>query len=461
MHAVFYACAAVAAGFDAPQVGSVDSGPVTSDAAATFFNPALLATLEAPSVMVGAGVVAGRISVQRDRLGDYVAGDGLWLQAPDDPAALDPSLSGPADAVGTTPVSALGDLFVAVPAGPVGLGFGAYVPYAAVLDFPVDGPQRYAVQDTTVLISHLAAGAGVQLGKVSVGARGAFVLGFAELDKVQDLAGLNYFRDVFGDPPIQQPNDFGRSAPSTVREQELLSRQLIVRRAVARTFTFAVGTAADLGAWRLSASYDHGSKPVFVGQFTLDTDEPFYTDDLEAFGFDYPRVPRGDASLSVGTPRRIRLGLSRDLSSALEGRLAVTWSDWTRYEGTEFRIRSDAFANAELGLTNLVETFIVRDWQPSLGIEAGVSHTGFTAAVGYESPASPDATVDAVSPDGHRLIARGGAKVGLSEPLALWVGGKLQGIVPRTVTTSDFDLGNGTYNLFLGSLSLNLIYTAR
>ncbi|MEM6930047.1 MAG: hypothetical protein AAF602_24120, partial [Myxococcota bacterium] len=70
---------AQASGFDAPQVGSVDSGPLTADPAAVVYNPALLAHLDRPAVLLGAGLVAGRARYRRDRRGRYGFADELVL----------------------------------------------------------------------------------------------------------------------------------------------------------------------------------------------------------------------------------------------------------------------------------------------------------------------------------------------------------------------------------------------
>jgi long-chain fatty acid transport protein len=74
-----------------------------------------------------------------------------------------------------------------------------------------------------------------------------------------------------------------------------------------------------------------------------------------------------------------------------------------------------------------------------------------SVTVGYQSPASPDSTIDVASPDGHRLIGGLGAVYSLSESVALSADVRLQGILPRTVTTSDHDLGNGRYTLFIAA----------
>jgi long-chain fatty acid transport protein len=74
---------------------------------------------------------------------------------------------------------------------------------------------------------------------------------------------------------------------------------------------------------------------------------------------------------------------------------------------------------------------------------------------GYHSPASPDSTVDLASPDGHRIIFGGGVDVGLNSRWSLLADVEGQAIIPRTVTTSDYDLGNGRYNIILAQFGLH------
>ena len=70
--------------------------------------------------------------------------------------------------------------------------------------------------------------------------------------------------------------------------------------------------------------------------------------------------------------------------------------------------------------------------------------------------ASPDKTVDTASPDGNRLIGGIGGGINLSERVALYADARFQGILPRKVTTSDYDLGNGTYKLFIATIAGHL-----
>lgn len=456
---IMYVSVATAAGLDAPQVGSVDSGVLSADPASLFYNPAMLARIDRPSLMAGLGLVVGRATVERNRRGAYAFEDGLVLTSPT-PSGLDPSKPGPTERVAATPVAPLGDVLAAIPAGPAVLGFGLTVPYAAVLRWPRQGDQRFALQDTAVIVSNVSGGAALAFGPLSVGATVSYELGFGELGRVQDLAGLEYFAGVFGDPPLGQVNDFGRAAPSTVREQEVLARDFQVRRGVSHGVSFTGGAALQLERWLVSASVASGSAVTFRGRFTLDTDTPFLTNDVAPFGLQYPTQVEGDGSFSVATPLRVRLGVAHQLG-AVEVGVSGSWSDWRGYDATRLTLESPAFEQPDLGLDDTVPVEVPRRWQPSVGAEVSVRHPRFTAALGYQSPAAPDATVDAGSVDGHRILGRGGVRIGVSDTVGVWAGGNVQGILPREVTSSDHDLANGRYSLVLATLSAHLTYTAR
>ena len=72
-----------ASGLDSPaQIGTGQSGPVSRDAAAVHWNPAQLAFLARPELLVGAGFVAGEIRYQRERRGTYQTPDSLDFRRP-------------------------------------------------------------------------------------------------------------------------------------------------------------------------------------------------------------------------------------------------------------------------------------------------------------------------------------------------------------------------------------------
>lgn len=456
--------AAHASGLDVPGVGPLGSGPTSGDAAATWFNPAMLTELAQPELLFGAGIVAGQISYQRDRRAAYPFADGLVLADPVPEADLDPSKQGLADPVGATPFSPWGNLFIA---GPVYrdrlfLGGSLSVPYAAPVSWPADGAQRWALQEAQILVPHATlAIAGTPHPAFRIGASVSYVLGLASLSRTQDFAGLDLLGDALRDPPVNQPNDFGETAPSTVREQDVLARPFLYRNGLAHGVSFSAGLAArpHERVW-IAASYEHGARLDFEGSFQLDLDDPFFTDDLASNGLAFPARVEGEGTLGFRLPHRVRAGLGVQLTDRVRLDLLGEGVLWSTVDVFSLELRSPDLAQPELGIPDRASASVARRWvnaaHATVRVSTAVGRGTVIAEVGYQSPASPDATVDASSPDGHRLTGGLGGTVLARERVRVHLDGRIQAIVPRVVTTSDFDLANGRYDLWLASLAIHV-----
>jgi long-chain fatty acid transport protein len=455
----------VASGLDSPAVGSLLSGPLTVDPAAVFHNPGTLGFQAAPALLVGAGLVVGGVEVVRERRGNYQSPETLRFQTPVPEADLAPELTGRADASGATPVAPLGDAFFTAGLGETGvtLGLGAYAPYAALVDFPDDGAQRFAVQDATIIVGHVTAAVGVRANEhFGLGAGVSYVLGTAAISKIQDFGALSDFADGLARPPVSQANGFGPDAPTELRELDVLARPVSLRDATAHGVTFNLGAyVRPTPAWDLAMTYQHGANLDFEGRFTLDMDDDFFTGDLAHVGLQYaPRVD-GDATVNFRLPMRIGLAAgyapSRDFRLELRGQF-VTWSDM---DAMRIELRSPGLAQPALGLPPYSEVALPRRWQDTVSV-AALGRFAFTRAfalvglLGYDSPASPDATIDASSPDGHRLTFGLGAQYSLTQHTSLVGDARLATLLPRAVTDSNDDLGNGTYSLTLAALAAHL-----
>ncbi|PRP93176.1 Outer membrane protein transport protein [Enhygromyxa salina] len=459
---------AQASGLDVPQIGTTFSSPTTNDAAALYWNPAMLGFSERGEVMLTLGVVAGAVGYQRDRLGVYQLEDSLEFAEPIDPAYLDASKTGAYPKVSSPIFSPNFGTFVSAPVikDRLTLGFGAYVPYAAPLSFAEDGPQRFALQDVFIAVARVSAGLGVKVhDRVSLGASGSYVFGVAALKRIQDFAAVPVFGDALENPPINQPNDFGDDAPSTVRELSVLARPFALTDAYSHNATFNVALAANpIDPLWLGLTYDHGSRLNFNGQFQLDMDDEFFTQDLAGQGLSFPPLVTGDAKLSFRLAKRIMLGVAYDISERLrvDGNFAyVFWSDLDAFEIT---LDSPDLAQPAIGLPAKTTVALRRDWKGTVHAELSVrasvgarERVRLSGTVGYHSGASPDATVDVASPDGHRLLGALGVAVQINERIGVLADGEVQGILPRTVTSSAFDLGNGTYEMVLGGVHLHLV----
>ncbi len=453
---------AEASGFDAPSLGSGQSSPVARDAAAVHYNPGQLGYIDRTELDVGLGVIVGALSYQRDRRGQYQYGDNFDFAEPIDPADIDPNRTGASPAVSARPVGPLIDAFLAIPVVPkrLTLGVGFYLPYVAQFAMPMDGAQRFQAQAVTLVSTHTTFSAGVRLHDViSLGAGVSYVLSVMQLSKVQDFAAVGAFGDGLAAPPINQANDFGPNAPSSVRELDLLARQADIGPAWSHGVSFNVGAAIrPTDKLDLALVYQHGSRQRLRGDFTLDMDDEFFTQDLAAQGLQFPAVVRGEALIELSLPKRLTVGAGYQVHPKVSIDGSASYVFYSDFDVVDITLTSPDLAQPALGIGESVPQPLVRNWRNTVHGEFSVRGQAtpklrVSGTVGYQSGASPDSTVDMSSPDGHRLIGAAGVEYAFSERFSLLGDIRVQGIVPRTVTDSDFDLGNGTYRLVLAAAS--------
>jgi len=455
---------AAASGFDAPTLGSAQSGPVANDAAATWWNPGRLTEADAIELQVGLGAIFGAIGYQRDIRSPHQYQDNLDFAAPVAQSDLDPDRFGKQQKVRALPVGPAFDAYVAIPAirDRLVFGLGVGIPYVAVVNFPEQGPQRFAGQSILLATPHATLAAAVKLHRViSIGAGISYVMGTLALSKVQDFGEVDTLGDGLERPPIGQSNDFGSDAPPEVRELDVMARPVEIRSAFAHGVSFNAGVSLQpTPKLAIGLVYHHGARMDFRGKFRLDMNDDFFTQDLAAQGLQYPAFVRGDARVRMRLPKRITVGIGGQVTPriALDGFVSyVTYQDFDRID---IRFSSPDLAQPALGIGDAVDQVLVRNWKGAVAVEVStrisatkkllVSVTG-----GYNSPASPDSTLDVFSPDGHRLIAGAGIVYRFTPRAALLASLEGQFLVPRTNTASDFDLGNGRYTLFLAAATLH------
>lgn len=461
---------AFAQALTAPNVGTSASGPTTLDPAAVYWNPGMLGMFEKPTMLGGLNVVWGDIRYKRERRGTYQYEDSLKFAEPVPPSAIDRSKTGQATEVKANPFAPAAAGFGAIPIGKTGLvaGLGAYAPYAALIKFDqADGPQRWALQEATIAALYVTPAIAYRLHETfSLGLGASYVMGFAELKKVQDFAALGDVGQGLARPPIDQRNDFRADAPTSVRELSVMSRPIVLRRAIAHGFTFNVGAAYQpIKALRFGLTYLHSTKLNFNGKVTIDMDDDFFTQDLASQGLAYKKRIEGDATLTFTLPRSLVFGTSYDINDKWGVGLMVQGTTWSQVQSFDVVAKSPDLAQPKLGLPDTSQISLSRRWRDTIAIELTgrfkpTDSLGFWLMGGYRSPASPDQTVDVASPDGQRIVAALGASFKLSESLSLLADFKGQTILPRKVEASDYDLGNGEYRLTLlafgGYLQLTL-----
>ncbi len=461
------AAPAWASGLSSPLVGTGLSSPVRADPAAVFWNPALLADGDGRFGVL-ASLGGGWLGVRyaRERRGVYQREDGLSLGAPLAEEDLDRSKTGAAAEVASDRALPLGSLFLAVkPTDNTALGLGVYAPAGALLTFPEAGPQRWALQDlnlVTVAV-HPALSLRLPLG-LRLGAGVALVAGSLGLRRVVDLAGTDMMGEAFSSPPIAQDNDLGADAPPYVRELDALSRPFTVPDARGLSWTWNVGLAWDpVPALTVGASYVHRVDMVYTGQFHLDMDDPLWTHDLASQGVAYPREVTGEATLRLPLPGALRGGLA---VRAIPG-LVLALSGEYQLASTVDRLRakasSPALAQPAMGLGEEAALDLPRHWRDAWSVElsaltAALGDVEAWASLGYHTPVSPDAHMDLAGLDGERLALGTGARLPLTDVLALVADVKLHWLLEREVVASAQDVGNGTYRLWavLGAVGLEV-----
>jgi long-chain fatty acid transport protein len=463
--AVGFAGEASASGLDVPMIGTSMSGAANADAAAIHWNPAMIAYQERGQVNLSLGVVAGRIDYQRTRRGLYQIEDGFQFSEPIDVDYVDPTKTGTSPSVTSPIASPAGDLFVTAPIvkDRLAIGVGVYAPYAAIVSFPREGAQRWQMQEASIAVLHSTLALSVKAHeKISFGAGVSYVLATGSISRVQDFGSVQLFADGLAQEPIGQPNDFGEEAPTTVRELDVLARPFAFTNGVSHGVTFNVGVALrPIDRLTIGFNYDHGSRVRLRGDFTMDMNEEFFTQDLASQGLQFPALVSGEAELAFRLPKRMMLGFALQATKRLRLDLDLELVFWKDLESFDIVLDSEDLEQEALGIPARNEVSIPRNWNNAVHVEVG-SHIALSekvllfALLGYHSPASPDSTIDAASPDGHRLLGGLGSRFAFNERIALLVDGELQGILPREVTKSHYDLGNGTYRLLIGTVAAHL-----
>jgi long-chain fatty acid transport protein len=452
----------------APLVGTQLSGPATADPAAVHHNPAMLGFIDEPTLLAGGLLVLADIEYRRERRALYQREDSVDFALPIEPDAVDPSKTGFAPNETAHPIGLAPTLFGVYPfrAQKLAVGLGVYAPFAALASFDPDGAQRFALQKGNIASLFVTPSLAYRpFRQLSIGAGISYVLGVAELRKVQDFAGLADVGGGLASPPVNQANDFGPDAPPGVRELEVMARPIAIRNAIAHAATFNVGVAVEpSSSWRLGLSYQHSASMHFRGEFTLDMDNDFFTQDLENQGFRYPARVTGDADLAFTLPGALRFGAAWAASERFSFGLSTSYTFWSQLDAIRVTVKSPQLVQPELGLPDRSTVALPRRYHDTIGGDVTArwqasSDVAVWLPLGYRSNATPDATIDVGSVDGDRLVFGFGGLWQLARRYALVGDAQLQTILPRKVVGSENDLGNGEYRLHLFTLGLALRVT--
>jgi len=449
-------------------VGTSDSTAATASPAAVHYNPAMTVfDSDDPRIFIGGTLVVGDIRYRRDYRAMYQYSDSFDFAEPIDPSAIDPTKSGDQDEVRANPIAAAPLVFATRQLGDPRLvgGFAIVSPYAALIDFPDDGPQRFQLRQATIITVNFTGTLSYRVhDRFSIGAGVSYVAGMAELSRVQDFATLSDVGDALARQPINQENDFGPDAPIGVRELDVMARPIVLRRAFSHSATFHAGIAAEpIDGLRIGIAYQHSTRLRFNGQFELDMDDDFFTQDLESQGLKFvPRV-RGDATLGFTLPRSLRAAAMYDINEHVGLGFELAYTFWSQVKDFTVTVRSPDLAQPDIGLPDTATIRLRRDWNNTIGIDGVLRLTPGDGTVrlwgraGFRQSAVPDSTIDVSSPDGDRIVLGGGLAYRVTPHVTLIGDAGFQGILRREVVGSDFDLANGTYKLkiFTGTAALS------
>jgi len=464
---VVYAHVAGASGLSPPWVGHVWSGPATADAAATYWNPAMLAGVKKARAEGNMELVAPYISYQRERRGTYQREDGLKFALPLDETDIDRRKTGLSPSVGPeNTIIPAGSFFGAIPLHEkVTLGLGVFGLAGAIIKFPETGAARYQLQEASLLGLAITVGVGVEVHQnFKIGATVYYVGGRMGLRKVADLAGTELLGSALKNPPINQANDFGQNAPTGVRELSVLSRPFVLKDATANTATVAIGVAWEPSKdFTLGLSYLHRVPLKMKGEFYLDMNDPFFTQDLASQGLKYPAIVKGDAYIEFPLPSSLKLGAAWQIHPRFRLQAMLEYYHNSDIQDFLITLQSPDLAQPTLKVGDVVKLREPRRWKNTIatlltGIFKVKPYFDVGLSAGYQSSASPDETMDLSSPDGDRLVFQLGARLTYGR-WDLTAALHLHHFLERHVTTSDFDKGNGIYKinfaLFTGSIGMS------
>ena len=441
-------------GLSTPRFGGW-TGLTLDTAAAMHLNPAALALLEDKQLQVDLAAIYAHISYQRGRRAFYQHEDGFDFALPIPASDIDPSKTGWADEVSANEILPAVAGALAIPLSDrVVLGVGLNPAYGAVAKFPDDGPQRYQIQEVVLFAGYLTTALAVEATDwLAIGLGLDVVAATLSLRQVVDLAGTPLLGDTFAKPPINQQNDFGSDAPPAVRELNALSRDTTVDGATAIGLSFKAGvTLTPHRTVKIALAYQHGANLVLEGDGYLDMNHDIFTKDLSAHGMRYPALVRSTIYATLPLPASLRLGLGWLPSEAFELHLDVGWVGYSAIESLDITMQSLDLAQPKLGVSDVASYSLPRRWNDTLETSALAvfrASEGFRLGLraGYHSPVSPDATMDLMAIDGHRLI--GGLLARWQFDGGLQVGAHVGGhhILERRVLASEHDRGNGIYGL--------------
>lgn len=336
------------------------------------------------------------------------------------------------------------------------VGAAAYAPFGGRVAFDreesfadsmypgaADGVARWHAINAQTMSIYGTLGAAYRIGPVSFGVTGNLIFSTLSLDRAQTLAGTN---------------DITREGRSRLDVSGVHG-------------SFGAGVMVEALPQRLWLSASYQAQPglgvmQLHGTIEIDPSVPSSSE-----------VLRQDVSMYQVLPDIWRVGARWRLSPATELRVAANWTRWSALRtqcvslrDTPCQVQSNGDAVPDSGTVQNMRRY----WKDTFGARVGASHwivpsVELFAGTGYETAATPDATLDPVLADANNLAFAAGARV---EVLASWFVaasythlqflardniGKSALADPDVAVTTRRPDGGGRYTQWVGILDVNVL----
>jgi len=434
-----------AAGFASAEFGGEHGNVVATNPTALYYNPAGIAFGAGTSLFVD-GVLAWRRGTW-----DHAA---VATEAPDPPGAAGAN-AGRARFSNVLGAPMLGGTTHLPGLERLALGGAFYVPFGGRIawdgnprfandpTYPLaaGGVQRWTITDGSLSYLFFTVGAAYRFGRVSVGLTGNLVRASVTQTQAKNFSGL-------GDPDTASE---GRDTLDVHGTEG----------------SFGAGVMWEALPDRLWLGLSYQAQPG-LGVMRLHG-----TLALQASAQDTPTIE--PVTLTQALPEIVRAGARLRATPALELRLTADLTRWSRLATQCIALEGHACAVFPSGADATGEGAVFqnlrRAWRDTYGVRAGAGAwvrpaVEIFAGLGFETAATPDATLDPALPDATSLRTALGARVEVAPRLfvaaslaSLWYlprdnSGKSQ-LADAELPTRRADAG-GKYTLWLGLANLNV-----
>jgi long-chain fatty acid transport protein len=382
-----------AAGFATQKFGGELGNPVATNPTALYYNPAGIAFSEGWHIYFDESVAFRSVS---------------WNHPPGQPG--DPT-DAPAN-IGNDGQASLFNVFTGPTMGItakvndyLAIGGGVFVPFAGrehwdqtnknpdpMYPLSGDGPQRWSSIDGSLTFLYGTVGAALKFGPLAIGATGNLIYSWVQFTKAQNLGGIN--------------------TPNSAAEGRA---KLNVSGA---NGSFGLGAMVEPWKGHLWLGAGYQAQPGLGDQTlkgTFDVSSPTPGGSL----------PQKKATFTQGLPDVFRAGIRFRPIDAIEIRAFGDYTRWSRMksqcvalEGYKCQVYPDG-SDASGGNGAVLANF-VRDWGDTMSYRGGVSwyanpDVEIFAGGGYETGATPDATLDPTVSDANNYQGALGGRFNVAD----------------------------------------------